>query len=272
MKKLEQSYQHTIRTSIRSEDKATGACATFRPAAADTGIVFRRVDCSPVVEIKAHWSALQLCRDEVTLSSENYSVSGIGLLLATCRGLGIDNLLVDIEGAVMPLAGSRASNYVFILQAAGFQEQNTARVLRTLSEPLSLPLRNGWLRATPANDLRVIQAASNSGSNTNEAGHITRVDRARFTSEICHVSPGSIELDAHAFLQEKQQINSAVIQVMAALSLISGTFVASIALFQAGLKPDLLQYLSEIEARSKVLSGEKIALASIQKVKQQSRA
>jgi len=256
MKKLEQSYQHTIRTSIRSEDKATGACATFRPAAADTGIVFRRVDCSPVVEIKAHWSALQLCRDEV----------------ATCRGLGIDNLLVDIEGAVMPLAGSRASNYVFILQAAGFQEQNTARVLRTLSEPLSLPLRNGWLRATPANDLRVIQAASNSGSNTNEAGHITRVDRARFTSEICHVSPGSIELDAHAFLQEKQQINSAVIQVMAALSLISGTFVASIALFQAGLKPDLLQYLSEIEARSKVLSGEKIALASIQKVKQQSRA
>lgn len=238
------NHQHTIRTSIQMYDKQAGSRATLRPAPAGTGIVFRRVDCTPVAEIHAHWRNARLCRDKVTLVEQGAHVSDAGLLLATCRGLGIDNLMVDIEGEAMPLASGRASAYVFVLQAAGIQVQKAPRQFRCLESALSTRLATAWLRITPASELRIIQPAMRMGSG---AGHFLCIDRARFTSDICHTSEQDLENGSYPLDAEKHWLNRRALQVMSVLALIPGTFLANIAIYRSFLLADWQNLLSELD-------------------------
>ena len=109
---------------------------TLRPAAPDTGIVFRRVDLPEPVDIPVRAESVTDTRLASTISVGQAKVFTVEHLMSACAGLGIDNLYVDITAEEVPILDGSASSFVFLLQSAGIFEQNAAkqflRVLKTV--------------------------------------------------------------------------------------------------------------------------------------------
>jgi len=96
---------------------------TLRPAAPDTGIIFRRVDLKEPVEILACAENVGDTRLSTTLVKGSVRVSTVEHLLSAFAGLGIDNAYVDITASELPAMDGSASPYVFLIQSAGIREQ-----------------------------------------------------------------------------------------------------------------------------------------------------
>lgn len=239
MKKQKINFQQTIRTSINAMDNShpsgQSCRMTLRPASANTGIIFRRVDCNPVVEIAADWQHAIDCRGQVTLVQNGVEVRNVSILLATCLGLGIDNLLIDLDGPELPLCHGRASTYVFLLQAAGIQQQQTEKRRYTLDRSISGKLDQGWFKMTPAEDFRILQ--SDGGSR--DAGHLTLIDRARFASEVCHAGQKVEPAESDLVLQ-RQKRSRLVLNIMGQMALLPGSFSGNCVFYDAGTSPQLL--------------------------------
>jgi UDP-3-O-[3-hydroxymyristoyl] N-acetylglucosamine deacetylase len=106
---------------------------TLRPAAPDTGIVFRRVDLPEPVDIPVRAESVTDTRLASTISVGQAKVFTVEHLMSACAGLGIDNLYIDITAEEVPILDGSASSFVFLLQSAGIVEQNaTKRFLRVL--------------------------------------------------------------------------------------------------------------------------------------------
>ena len=100
---------------------------TLRPAAPDTGIVFRRTDFPRPVEVKAEAHLVgdtSLC---TALIENGVQITTIEHLLSAMAGLGIDNAYVDLSTAEVPIMDGSAGPFVFLLQSAGIEEQNKAK-------------------------------------------------------------------------------------------------------------------------------------------------
>ncbi len=121
--------------TIKSQIKATGVGLhsglkvemTLRPAAPDTGILFRRVDCDPPVNIPLDPYRITDTRLCSALEGGGAKVSTVEHLLSALAGLGIDNLVIDLTGPEVPIMDGSAAPFVFLLQSAGLEEQNAAK-------------------------------------------------------------------------------------------------------------------------------------------------
>jgi len=126
---------------------------TLRPAAPDTGIVFRRVDLPEPVDIPISATAVTDTRMATTASSGNAKVATVEHLMSACAGLGIDNLYVDITAEEVPILDGSASSFVFLLQSAGIVEQNAPkrflRVLKTVQVSEGEGANIKWAKLEP---------------------------------------------------------------------------------------------------------------------------
>ena len=106
------------------------------PAAANTGIVFRRVDKESPVEIKAH--ALNVHRTVLSteISNGKVSICTIEHLVSAFAGLGIDNAYIEVDDAEVPIMDGSASNFIFLLQSAGTVEQDAAKKYIRILKPI----------------------------------------------------------------------------------------------------------------------------------------
>jgi len=100
---------------------------TLRPAAVNSGIIFRRVDLATPVEIKACPENVGDTRLSTTLQNGDVKVSTVEHLLSAFAGLGIDNAYVDVSAPEVPIMDGSAGPFVFLIQSAGVEEQNAAK-------------------------------------------------------------------------------------------------------------------------------------------------
>jgi UDP-3-O-[3-hydroxymyristoyl] N-acetylglucosamine deacetylase len=100
---------------------------TLRPAASDTGIVFRRTDLAQPVEIKASPDNVGDTRLSTTLEQDGVRISTVEHLLSAFAGLGIDNAYVDVSAPEVPIMDGSAGPFVFLIQSAGVEEQNAPK-------------------------------------------------------------------------------------------------------------------------------------------------
>ena len=100
---------------------------TLRPAAPDTGIVFRRVDLDPAVDIPAHAENVGDTSLSTTLIKDGVRISTVEHLLSAFAGLGIDNAYVEVSAPEVPIMDGSAGPFVFLLQSAGVEEQNAPK-------------------------------------------------------------------------------------------------------------------------------------------------
>lgn len=123
--------QRTVKNVIRATGVGlhTGekVYLTVRPAPVDAGIIFRRVDLDPVVEIKASAHAVKETTLSSTLVQDGVKVGTVEHFLSAMAGLGVDNAYVELSGPEMPIMDGSAGPFVFLLQSAGILEQNAAK-------------------------------------------------------------------------------------------------------------------------------------------------
>ena len=126
---------------------------TLRPAAPDTGIVFRRVDLPEPVDIVMSATAVTDTRMASTVSAGNAKVATVEHLMSACAGLGIDNLYVDITSEEVPILDGSAASFVFLLQSAGIELQNVPRRFIRVLKPVEVREGSGatekWARLDP---------------------------------------------------------------------------------------------------------------------------
>ena len=118
---------------------------TLRPAPIDSGIVFRRIDLEPVVEIPARGDLVSETTLCTGLSCGPAKVQTVEHLLSAMAGLGIDNAYVELSAAEVPIMDGSAGPFVFLLQSAGIAEQDAPkRFIRILQD---IEVRDGEKRA-----------------------------------------------------------------------------------------------------------------------------
>ena len=126
---------------------------TLRPAAPNTGIVFRRVDLPVPVDIPMSAAAVSDTRMATTASSGVAKVATVEHLMSACAGLGIDNLYVDITAEEVPILDGSAASFVFLLQSAGIEWQNAARQFIRVKQRVEVREGDGatakWARLDP---------------------------------------------------------------------------------------------------------------------------
>jgi len=134
--------QQTLKNVIRATGVGlhTGdkVYLTLRPAAPDTGIVFRRVDLSAPVDLEATPPNVGDTRLSTTLVKDDIRVSTVEHLLSAFAGLGIDNAYVDVSAAEVPIMDGSAGPFVFLIQSAGVEEQNRPRRYIRIKRPIGV--------------------------------------------------------------------------------------------------------------------------------------
>ena len=100
---------------------------TLRPASVDTGIVFRRMDLDPTVEIPALAKNVGETTMSTTLVKDGVKVDTVEHLLSAMAGLGIDNAYVELSAPEVPIMDGSAGPFVFLIQSAGLEEQDAPK-------------------------------------------------------------------------------------------------------------------------------------------------
>lgn len=151
--------QRTVKTTIR----ATGVglhngekvYMTLRPAAENTGIVFRRVDLDEPVDIKADPCLVGETMLGTTLVKDGVKVATVEHLMSALAGLGIDNIYVDLSAPEVPIMDGSAGPFVFLLQSAGIEEQNAAKRFIRIKKKIRVEHGDKWAELVPYDGFKV---------------------------------------------------------------------------------------------------------------------
>jgi len=151
--------QRTLKNAIRATGVGlhTGEkiYLTLRPAPVGTGIVFRRVDLSEPVDIKADPDHVSDTRMSTTIESQGVKVSTVEHLMAALAGLGIDNAYVDVTAPEVPIMDGSAGPFVFLLQSAGIEEQVAAKQFIRIKKPVRIQDDDKWVQFEPWDGFKV---------------------------------------------------------------------------------------------------------------------
>jgi len=152
--------QRTIKQSVSATGvglhKGEKVQLTLRPAPANTGIVFRRVDLDPVVDIKASPEAVgetTLCT--CLVNSEGVQISTVEHLLAAIAGLGIDNLIIDVDSPEIPIMDGSALPFVYLLQSVDIDIQNAPKRFLRIKKAIRVEEGDKWAELLPFEGFRV---------------------------------------------------------------------------------------------------------------------
>ena len=152
-------HQRTLKNVIRATGVGlhTGekVYLTLRPAPVDTGIVFRRVDLDPVVELSATPERVGDTRLSTALQEGDVSVSTVEHLMSALAGLGIDNIYVELTCPEVPIMDGSAAPFVFLIQSAGVVEQEAPKKFIRIIKPVIIEDGDKWAKFDPFEGFKV---------------------------------------------------------------------------------------------------------------------
>lgn len=151
--------QRTLKNIIRATGVGlhTGekVYLTLRPAAPNNGIVFRRVDLDPPVDIKATPHNVGDTTLSTSLVVGGARISTVEHLLSAMAGLGIDNAYVDVSAPEVPIMDGSAGPFVFLLQSAGIAEQDAPKQFIRIKQLVEVHDGDKWVRLEPFEGFKV---------------------------------------------------------------------------------------------------------------------
>jgi UDP-3-O-[3-hydroxymyristoyl] N-acetylglucosamine deacetylase len=128
---------------------------TLHPSAPDTGVVFRRTDLNPIVEIPAKAKNVGDTTLSTTLVKDDVRVSTIEHLMSALAGMGIDNVIVDVSAPEIPIMDGSAAPFVFLLQSAGIKEQDAPKKFVRIKRPVTVKQEGKEATFKPFNGFKI---------------------------------------------------------------------------------------------------------------------
>jgi len=180
------------------------------PAPPDTGIIFRRVDLDPIVEIKARAENVGDTTMSTSLTWKDVKISTVEHLLSAMAGLGIDNAYVEVNAAEIPIMDGSAGPFVFLIQSAGLHEQDAPKKFIRIKEKVRVPYNDAWAQVSPFEGFKVTftgvwdhpvhkQHGTKASINFNSTSFVKEVSRARtfgFMSDLEALKENDLALGA----------------------------------------------------------------------------
>jgi UDP-3-O-[3-hydroxymyristoyl] N-acetylglucosamine deacetylase len=151
--------QRTLKEAIRASGiglhSGEKVYMTLRPAPANAGIVFRRLDLPEPVDVPADALSVTETTLGTTLERDTAKVATVEHLMSAMAGLGIDNAFVDLTAAEVPIMDGSAAPFVFLLQSAGIEEQAAPKRFIRVRERVEIREGDKWVRLDPYNGFRI---------------------------------------------------------------------------------------------------------------------
>jgi len=122
---------------------------TLRPAPADTGIVFRRVDLPSPVDIPARADLVGETRMSSCLVRDGVKINTVEHLMSALGGLGVDNAYVDLDAAELPILDGSAGPFVLLIQQAGLEQQAAPKRFLRVLRSVQVTEGDKWARLDP---------------------------------------------------------------------------------------------------------------------------
>ena len=150
-------YQTTLNTTVICAGVGVHSGARARmiikPAAVNTGIRFRRTDLEVDTDILARGDHVTEVQLGTTLTNaDGASVATVEHFLAACAGMGLDNLLVEIDGPEVPIMDGSSAVFCELFHAAGLQQQTALRRRIRVLETIEVEEGVKWARLSPSTD------------------------------------------------------------------------------------------------------------------------
>ena len=179
------------------------------PAEEDTGIIFRRIDLDPQVEIKAIVNNVGATTLATTLAQGDTQIATIEHLMSAFAGLGIDNVIVEVDDMEVPIMDGSASPFVFLIQSAGIKQQTKPKKFIKIKEEIKVETPDGaYAKLAPYNGFKVTYALvyddekqkkynSTSTVDFNSTTFLKEISRARtfgFMSDIDYMKKNKLAL------------------------------------------------------------------------------
>ncbi len=151
--------QRTLSNSIRASGvglhSGEKVNMTLRPAAKDTGIIFRRLDIEPIQQIPARAESVIDTMLGTTIAKKNASVMTVEHILAAFAGLGIDNALIDLDGPEVPIMDGSSASFIFLIESAGIEEQNASKKFLKIKKKIRVEDGEKFAEFKPYNGYRI---------------------------------------------------------------------------------------------------------------------
>jgi UDP-3-O-[3-hydroxymyristoyl] N-acetylglucosamine deacetylase len=203
------NYQRTIREKIGCTGiglhSGKKAKITLVPAEPNTGIRFRRTDISGSDKdclIEASYQNLSTVSYATTLSKNGYSIQTVEHLMAALAGLGIDNLIIEIDSDEVPIMDGSAAPFVSLLQKAGILEQTAPRKYIKIKKAIQVGMDDKFIKISPAEKLSITYTINfNHPLINTQKAHYT-ITESTFIKKICRAR-------TFGFLHETKQLREA---------------------------------------------------------------
>ena len=151
--------QRTIKESVSAIGvglhKGEKVQITLRPAPANTGIVFRRVDLDPIVDIKATPEVGETTLCTCLVNEQGVKISTVEHLLAAISALGIDNLVIDVDSPEIPIMDGSALPFVYLIQSVGIETTNVAKRFIRIKKTIRVEEGDKWAELKPYEGFRL---------------------------------------------------------------------------------------------------------------------
>ncbi|SFF60966.1 UDP-3-O-[3-hydroxymyristoyl] N-acetylglucosamine deacetylase [Fontimonas thermophila] len=152
----QRTLKQTVRTSGIGLHSGRKVYMSLLPASPDTGIVFRRTDLSPAVEVPA---SAHLLREAVMCSTlvadDGTKIMTVEHLMSAFAGLGIDNCIVELSSPEVPIMDGSAGPFVYLIQSAGIHEQDAPKRFLRIRQPVQVQDGDKWARLEPYEGFRL---------------------------------------------------------------------------------------------------------------------
>ncbi len=147
------SIVQTTGVGLHSGRKVT---LILRPAAANTGVIYRRTDLNPPVDFPADPESVRdtmLCT--ALVNDDGVRISTVEHLNAALAGMGIDNVIIEVDAPEIPIMDGSASPFVFLLQSAGIEILNAAKRFIRIKKPVRIEDGDKWVEIQPFDGFRL---------------------------------------------------------------------------------------------------------------------
>jgi len=189
---------------------------TLIPAAADHGVVFKRLDAGGR-QVHAHSAFVNEVILSTGIESQGVKVSTIEHLMSALSALGVDNLLVELDSFEVPIMDGSSAPFIFLVQSAGIEEQDFPKRFIVIKDKVRVENGESWAQVSPYNGFKVSLEIDFEHKKIKESGQKLTIDFAEqsYLKEISRARTFGYEKDVEMLQKENLALGASIANAIA---------------------------------------------------------